>query len=240
MASSWRAVMSALGAVVLALCVLAGPYAMGVAVLLLCGVFAWGWPVLMGTPSPRGSTVTITVVAVACVVVVIAMESPAYLSIVMAFGVIGAFLQQLARTDGRENIVGAVSATVTGVVVVTSASGWVLAIMDFAGEETVITGLAVLVLASAVTAFPFRSAYGAAAAAVLGAGGGLAIGAIFPHLSLVTGAIVGLVVGGMMALSHLVLGTFPATSRWSAALGAALLPMLVLGIPIHLVAALAA
>ncbi len=232
--------MTAVGAVLLALCVLAGPYGVAAAVLLLSCGFAVGWPALMDVPAPRGSAIVIIAAAVACIGIVLVAQSPAYLSLVLAFGVIGAFLQQMARTEGRESLVAAVAATVAGVVVVVSANGWVLAAMDFAGEETVIAALAVLVIASAVTAIPFPSAYGAAAAAVIGAGAGLALGAVLPHLSLVTGAILGLVAGGMMALSHMVLGSFPAANRWHAALAAALLPILVIGIPVHLLAALAA
>lgn len=240
MASPWRAVLTAVSAVLLAASLMGGTYVVAGVIAVLSGVFAWGWPVLIEAPAARSSSLVIVAAALASVILVLMDESPVYLSLVLAFGVIGAFIQQMARTDGRHDVVNAVSATVTGVVVVTSASGWLLGMYDYAGEETLIAALAILAVASVVTAFPVPTMLVAGIAALLGAGVGMGISTIMPHVSLVSGAILGLVVGGMMALSHVVIGSFPITNRWSAAAGAALLPVLVLGVPVHLVAALAA
>lgn len=238
MASSSRAVMTALAAVLLALASLGGPYAVAAMVVILGCTFAVGWPILVAAPAQLGSSIVIGAAAIVSVAVVVITGAPAYLSLVVAFGVTAAFLQQMLRSDDRENLVGGLSTTVTGIVVVTSGSGWLLAIADRAGDETVLSALVILVLASLVTSLPSRTLIVAGVAALLGSGFGVGLGAYLPNLSISSGFLVGLVAGGMMALAHLALGAFPAVLRWSAATAAAVLPVLVLGIPIHLVASM--
>lgn len=239
MASPWRAVMTAVAAVILAGSMFGGAYVEATVLAVLGCVFAMGWPVLISAPAPRSAGIVIAISAVAAAAVVALEGSPIYLTLVLAFGVMAAFIHQMARSNGRGDLVNAVSATVAGIVVVVSSSGWILAFSSPMGDETVIAALVVLVVASAVTAMPVNSLLVAGIAALLGAGVGLGVGWYLPHLSLLTGAISGLVSGAMMSLTHVVLGGFPAVRKWGAAMAAALLPMLVLGIPIHLIGTLA-
>lgn len=238
MASPWRAVLTALGAMLLAISSLGGSYAVAVVVAALGCAFAVGWPALVGVPAQRGSSIVIAAAALAAVLVVVISHSPAYLSLVLAFGVTAAFLQQMLRRDERHRLVEGMSATVTGIVVVTSGSGWILAFSDRVGDEAILIALAALVLAAAITALPSNTLILAGVAGLTGAGFGVGFGVLMPNMTLLTGFLAGLVSGGMMALTHVVLGGFPAVNRWRVAMAAALLPVLVLGIPLHLIAAI--
>src|SRR5206468_7574638 len=86
----------------------AGRPAMLAAVLLCCGLLAAGWARLLDLPSPRGTTtVVILGGALAAVAVALTTDEPLleWLSPALAAAVIGEFVHQLARWDGRPRMV---------------------------------------------------------------------------------------------------------------------------------------
>lgn len=239
MAASTRAVLTVVAAAALAVAAFAEPWVAAVVVGILGLAFAYGWPVLTDSPAPRGSSVVIALAAVAAAAIATTLGTPARLAEVVALGVIAAFVREMLRTDGRERMVESVSSTVTGVVVVVSGAGWVLADTAFGGSETVVTASASLMVAAALTILPVPGPISASIAAVGGAGLGVSLGALVPMVGVMPGLLTGLVGGALVAFSHVLFNAFPAACRRGAATAAALLPLLALGVPVHLVAALA-
>ena len=121
----WRPLVTAsagVGAAVLAVAFLLGTVpvfvVVGIGMLLLAG----GWVLLLGLPSPRGTT---GVLAGAGLILlgggVLSMEArTSLLPGAVALAMIVEFLHQLGRRDGRPRLVESVSASVTGIGVLTS------------------------------------------------------------------------------------------------------------------------
>lgn len=238
MAAPRRAVVTAVAAATLAASAVLEPWVAAVVIAALCCVFAFGWPRLAGAPSKRGSSIVIGLAGIGAVAVALFIGTPTHLAGVVAAGIIGGFVHQMMRQDGRPRLVESVSATATGVIAVVSAAGWILAETVDGGTATILVCAAVLVSTAAVTAFRLRGGVAAAVSALVGAAVGVGVGALLPAVGLLSGSLIGFIGGGFIACSHLVLNHFPASSHRRAAIAAALLPVLVVGIPIHLVAAL--
>lgn len=238
LAASTRSILTVVGAALLSLAAVTDSWVAALVVVVLAAAFAYGWPLLTGAPAARGSSVVILLAAVAAAAVAAALGTSDRMAEVVAFGVIAAFVREMARTDGRERMVESVSGTVTGVVVVVSGAGWVLADAVPGGTEAVLVSCAGLIVAAALTILPVPGAVGAALAAVGGGAVGTALGVVLPAVGLVPGMLIGLVGGALVAFSHVLFNAFPAACRPGAATAAALLPLLAFGVPVHLVAAL--
>jgi hypothetical protein len=108
-------------AALVALTAYASPHFVTVAVALAGFVMAWGWPVLLSLPSPRGTTAVLAVgTALAAASVTLATQDPflRWVPAAMAVSVIGAFLHQLMRRDGRPRLAESVSSSVAGLAVI--------------------------------------------------------------------------------------------------------------------------
>jgi len=85
----------------------AGAPLVAVAVALAAGVNAWGWPGLLGLPSPRGTAFVLGVGSAAAIGTVLATRTEPFLKhmpAALAGAMIVAFLHQLARRDGRPRL----------------------------------------------------------------------------------------------------------------------------------------
>lgn len=231
MAASSRAVVTGGSAGVLALATWAGDAVAAAALALAAGVFGFGWPRLIDVPSKRGTSIVIGLVALAAIASAWWTGDIALLALVVAGGVIASFVHQMARRDGRPRLTETVSTTVTGILVVTAGVGWFVAAQ--AGHlQVVLLGAAALLAASGATALPARGTIAGVAAAAAGGAAGAGVGAVFPEIGPVAGLVLGVVIGVVMALSHLLFNQFPAARQRRAALAAALMPLLTLGVPV--------
>ncbi len=121
----WRAWVTAcagFGAVALAVALLLGRWPFVAAMAVAMFLLAMGWVLLLGLPSPRGTT---AVLAGAGIVLlgssVLSQElRESLLPGAVALVMIMEFIHQLARRDGRPRLVESVSASITGIVVLTS------------------------------------------------------------------------------------------------------------------------
>lgn len=101
----------------------ASPSFVALAVALGGLVLAWGWPVLLSLPSPRGTSGVLaagTVLMAASVILTRDDPFLRWLPAAMAVAVVLAFLHQLMRRDGRPRLTESVAATVAGLAVVSS------------------------------------------------------------------------------------------------------------------------
>ncbi|MDO5710980.1 MAG: hypothetical protein Q4P32_04465 [Micrococcales bacterium] len=183
----WRAWVTAsagLGATVLALALLSGRWsfvaAMAVAMLLI----AVGWVLLLGLPSPRGTT---AVLAGAGVILlgssVLSQElRESLLPGAVALAMIVEFIHQLARRDGRPRLVESVSASITGIALLTSGASVLLLAESpegVAGGVVVFGAVALASLADLGLRYGSGGPISGVVALILGAVGAGVLGAAF-------------------------------------------------------------
>ncbi len=207
-------------------------------VAVLAVVFAMGWPMVTALPSPAGSTVVVALAGGSAVAAVFATRSQPYLGnvpLVFAGALLASFLAELVRRDGRERMVESVSGTVAGALVAICGAGWIAAERTLAGDALVVAGAAALAVGAAVSAIPLREWAGAGATVVASLAGGAAVGAALGDLGLLSGALLGLAVGILLAAADALLDRLPSLERRPAAWAAGILPVTVTGILVYVV-----
>lgn len=235
---SARAVLTAALAALVAVAAFVGEVPLVVVVGVLTLALAAGWPALLGLPSPVGSAVVVALGGAGAVMTVTATAGQPLLRhvpVVAGMAVLGAFVHELARRDGRLRLVESITGTVTGLLVVISAAGWVAAGRTPGGMSLVVTAAASLAVAAVVSAVHLAGWSGAlvttGAAVVAGAG----VGAVMPDVGVVPGAVLGLATGVLVAALHVLLDGVRSLERRLAALGAVILPVLVAGVLAYVV-----
>ena len=209
-----------------------------VASIVLALAIAAGWPLLLGLPNVLGSAVVIALGGAGAVVAVTATRGQPFLRelpIVVALAVLLAFVNELARQDGRTRLVDSVSGTVTGVLVAAASAGWVAAERSPSGTALVVSGAVALAVAAAVSAVPLHSWHAPAVtigAAVLAGG---AAGAVMADFGPLVGATLGLATGILVAALHAMFDRLPALRRRAAALTVVVLPVALSGLLVYVV-----
>lgn len=238
MTNSTRAVLTSLLAAAFAVAATLGAAPLTLLTLAVVGLFAYGWPVLLDLPWRAGAT-TVLALAGAGAVAAVRLAPQAGLRdlpLVVAIGLILAFVREVLRRDGRVRLVESLSAMVGGVVIVVAGAGWLAAAQDAGGESLVVTSAACLAVAAAVSAaLPWRGWLNVVltTGAALLAGAGVA--AALPALGAGQGAWGGMVAGVLVASLHVLLEHLPDARRRDGALGAVTLPILVGGMLIYIV-----
>ncbi|NLE70675.1 MAG: hypothetical protein GX609_01080 [Actinomycetales bacterium] len=206
--------------------------------ILLALAVAAGWPLLLGLPNVLGSAVVIALGGAGAVVAVTATRGQPFLRelpIVIALAILLAFVNELARQDGRARLVDSVSGTVAGVLVAAASAGWVAAERSPSGTALVVSGAVALAFASAVSVVPLHSWHAPAVtigAAVLAGGGA---GAAMQEFGLVVGGTLGLAMGVLVAALHALFDRLPALRRRAAALTVVVLPVALSGLLVYVV-----
>lgn len=194
-----------LGGAVTAALVILGAYAgndvSAYAVLLAGLALAWGWPLLLNLPRPTGSSL---VLAAACVgmagVVVFSGDDDGMqaLSVVLAVGLVMAFLHQLVRTDGRAELTASLAGVALGLVLLASGMLCAGAASYDQGDAAVAVALGAAVLglfADAVLPAKHAVEWSWPASVLLGVVAGLVVGLVDGNLSLNILLLTGLVAG---------------------------------------------
>lgn len=247
MEASTRAVLTAVLAAVVATVSFAGgipaladlgEWPVVVTAILLALVIAVGWPALLGLPNVLGSAVVIALGGAGAVVAVTATRGQPFLRempVVLALAILLAFVNELARQDGRRRLVDSVAGTVTGVLVATAAAGWVAAERAPGGTSLVVSGAVALAVGAAVSAVPLGDWLGATVttgSAVLAGG---AVGVVMSDMDLVIGGLLGLATGILVAALHVLFDRLPALHQRVAASAVVVLPVAVSGILVYVV-----
>lgn len=217
-------------------------YATDELLLALCGVvviaFAGGWPHLASSPSVMGSRAVITLGGLGAVAAIWFTPGEPYLRalpLVFALAIVLAFVHELIRVDGRLRLVESVSATVTGVLIATSAAGWIAAGRTPGATDIVVTGAVTLAAASVLAALSLRPVLAAAATAGTAAAVGMGLGFVLPLMSPTSGALIGFSVGILQVTLHALFDRLPSLEgRW-AAVAAIMLPVTVTGTLVYVV-----
>lgn len=214
------------------------PTALAVVVLLVVVAFGLGWPSLLALPSPRGSAAVVLATGVLSLVVVLLAGTLQPLIAVLAFGVIAAFVHEMGRGEHRPLLTESLAGTVTGLVAASSAAGWVVTAVGEQGDAVVLASAAALAGSALMTALPWDPRVTGALAIAAGGLAGLAVGLLAPSLGAVTGATVGAGVGLLTASLEVVFARYPAGRRPLAGSTIAVIPVVVVGIPVYGVAVL--
>ncbi|EYR63930.1 hypothetical protein N866_17025 [Actinotalea ferrariae CF5-4] len=235
---STRAVLTAAIAAGVAAAAFVGQLPLVVVAGLLTVLLALGWPVLLDLPNPLGSGVVIALVGLGSVLAVTVSTGATLLWLVptvVALGVLLAFVAELLRQDGRLRLVESVTGTVTGLLVVSAASGWVAALRAPGDTALVITGAAALAVSAAVSAVHLGVRTGALVTTAAGVITGAAVGSVMPGLSILPGLALGFATGLLVAALHVLLAGVGTLCRFLAAVAAVVLPVLLGGILVYVV-----
>jgi len=209
-----------------------------VAAVLLALVIAIGWPRLLGLPNPLGSSSVVALGGVGAVITVTATQGAPYLRnlpAVVALAILLAFVNELARQDGRTHLVDSVAGTVTGVLVATASAGWVASVRAPEGTSLVVSGAVALAVAAAVSAVPLGGLLGAAVTTGGAVVGGGAVGAVMPTLGLAAGLTLGLATGILVSALHAMFDRVPALKGRLAAWTVIVLPVALSGVLVYVV-----
>lgn len=199
----------------------------------ICVLFSIGWPSLLGLPARRGAVVVLLLTSAAAVTVVEITDDVAWAALVLAGSVLAAFINELARRDGRPRLVESVSGVVAGCTVVVGGVGWLAMGTGGAQVGLVLIGSVTLAVAAAITAAPIPAPYSAITTIVATAVVGLVIGYLLINVGMTTGVLVGLSAGLLIATVHHLFGQFPASGRVFPALSGAMLAVAVAGLPVY-------
>lgn len=239
MSVSTRAVLTAAAAALVAVAAYGGRIPVVLAAGVLALVVAVGWPVLLDLPNRLGTSVVIALSGVGAVVTVAATQDRPVLRglpVVVAVAVGLAFVNELARRDGRLRLVESVTGTVTGVLVATAAVGWIAAEHSIGGDSPAVTGAVALAVAAAVSAIPLGTWPGAVLTTVAAVAAGSVLGTALPEQGAVAGGVLGLAIGVLVASLTVLFDRVPALERRTAAVAAVVVPVSVSGILVYVVA----
>lgn len=193
------------GGVVTAALVILGAYAgndVSAYAALAAGLaLSWGWPLLLGLPRPTGISLVLAAASVGMGgVVVFSGEEDGMqaLCVVLAVGLVLAFLHQLVRTDGRAELTASLAGCSFGLVLLASGMFAAGAAPYDQGDAAVAVALSASALGLLVEAVvPARHAleWSLPASVLLGVLAGLVIGLVDGNLSLNVLLLTGLLAG---------------------------------------------
>ncbi|MEP6798191.1 MAG: hypothetical protein ABI890_08590, partial [Lapillicoccus sp.] len=203
-------------------------------------VLAWGWPVLLGSPSPTWSGVVVGLGAVsipATAGLTPDADQLRWLPVALGAALILGFLQQLLRRD-RTRLTEGIATTVAGLAIATSGAPLAVVPAYRDGADFVLAAMAALVLAALVEQL---SRIGSVQRWVLlpvlvaGAVGGLAVAQLTDsRLTVLSGVLVGL---GVALVSHVlrrVLSVLPTARALPSALASGAASLLSVGVVVYL------
>ena len=224
-----------------------------IVVCLLVPLTAQGWPALVRSQHDQGGTAVVTLTGLTAAVAVALRRDYGAAGVVMALSVLAAFLTQMARQDGRKDLVEDLSATVAGNLIMVSGAAW-CALTPGLADPAVIVPCALALFAGAlltvleVRATTLEALTLTVPALVAGVAGGVlaAVGFFGPgHTGLqqelqsaAACVIVGFVAGVLMASANRVLWTHRWVPGGRAAVASAIVPILALGAPVYVIARL--
>lgn len=207
----------------------ASPDFVALAVALAGLVVAWGWPQLLSLPSPRGTTTVLVVGTVLMTGTMLLTRAEPYLQwmpAAMAVAVIAAFLHQLMRRDGRPRLTESVSASVTGLAIISAGIALAPVPQFLNGEDALaatMAGLGVGVLADPLIKVRRLRQWALFVSMFIGGAAGMAVSFAAGHPEPWPAALLGLLAAAVSHAARRVMAVLPATAipRAQLAVGAA-------------------
>jgi hypothetical protein len=215
-------------------------YSYSVLVALAVGliglVLAWGWPVLLALPSPRGTTTVLAIGAVSCVAAAALMRQEPFLEWIpaaLAVSLVAAFLHQLLRRDGRPRLTESVAATGAGLAILSIGVAYIPLPRTLGGEQTLAAAMAALAVSAVADlalgsrrlrpwALPIAMVLGGVAAAVVSILDGRPMPA--------PAALIGLLIAGIAHATRRIMAVLPSMASARSQLTSGAASVLVCGV----------
>ena len=219
----------------------ASPGFVAVSVALAGLVLAWGWPQLLSLPSPRGTSTVLAVGTVLMTAAVLLTDEAPYLQwmpAAMAVSVIVAFLHQLMRRDGRPRLAESVSASVTGLAVISAGIALAPIPEVLHGDHALaaaMAGLGLGVLADPLIKVPRLRQWALFISMVLGGLAGMLVSVVADHPRLWPAALLGLFSAAVSHAARRVMAVLPATAMARAQLAVGASSSLLVGVVAYVV-----
>lgn len=236
---------AALG-LLLALSAGSGPIPTALALAFTGVVLAWGWPVLLGCPSARSTSLLVGTGAVAVSgTVALTDEEPflRWVPVAVAVSVIAAFLHQLGRRDGRPGLAHGVATSVSGLALA-AAGAPLAALPSYPGTAPYVvaamTALSVAALVellgrwNALNRWPAANQWLAVPVVVLGAASAVAAAGLVHGIPLAAAASIGALVAGVSHALRRAFLALPGARGLQARMAAAAGSVLVVGVVVYL------
>ena len=217
----------------------ASPEFVSVAVALAGFVLAWGWPLLLSLPSPRGTMAVLGLGTVLMTAAVLLTQDDPYLRwmpAALAVAVIAAFLHQLLRRDGRPRLTESVAATTSGLAVISSGIALAPVAQVMNGNHALaaaMTGLAVGALADPLIGLKRFRAWALFIAMACGGGAALLVSLFAGALRPGPAALLGLLAAAVSHAARRIMAVLPATSMPRAQLATAASASMLVGVVTH-------
>jgi hypothetical protein len=213
----------------------ASPRFVALAVALGGLVLAWGWPVLLGLPSPRGTTTVLSLgVGLTSATVFLTRDEPYlhWMPAAMAVAVIAAFAHQLLRRDGRPRLTESVASVVAGLAIVSSGAAFAPIPQYLYGEHglaAAMAGLAVGALADPLISVPRLRQWALFIAMFAGGVAALGVALVAGEPTAGAAALLGLLAAAISHAARRVLAPLPSAPLPRAQLASALAASLLVG-----------
>ncbi|WP_029069082.1 hypothetical protein [Jonesia quinghaiensis] len=228
---STRAVLTAAAAAGLAAGAFLGELPFIAALALIAFLFAYGWRPLLRLPS-GGSTLIVVLSSLGGLAVVWATEDEPwlrFLPLVLAMGVLLAFIAEMLRPYPRLRLVDSLIGTVTGIVVGVSSAAWLATYRLEGGVELVVACTVGLAVASAVAATPLAGSLALLASVGAATVSAAAVAIVMPELTWVSGVSIGVLAGIIVGALQLLFDKLPQLKTRRSSFSVITLPLAVTG-----------
>ena len=219
----------------------ASPQFVALAVALGGLVLAWGWPLLLSLPSPRGTSAVLAIGTVLMTGTALATRDEPYLQwmpAALAVSVIVGFLHQLLRRDGRPRLTESLAATTSGLAIIAAGTAVAPIPHVLAGEHALaatMAGLGVGVLADPCVSIRRLRQWALFISMILGGGAALLVSVVAGEPMLGPAGLLGLLAAAISHAARRVLAPLPATAMPRAQLAAAAASSLLVGVVAYVV-----
>jgi len=199
-------------------------------------VLAWGWPTLLGLPSPRGTSAVLSVGTVLMTAAVLLTRDEPYLEwmpAAMAVATIVAFLHQLMRRDGRPRLTESVAASATGLAVLAAGTAYAPIPQVLHGEHALaatMAGLAVGALADPLISVRRLRQWALFIAMFIGGAAAMLVALLASEPLPAVAALLGILAAGISHAARRVVAPLPAAPLPRAQLAGAAAASLLVGV----------
>ena len=213
----------------------------GLALAFLGIVLGWGWPILLGAPSPVVTSVIISIGAVAVEAAAGLTRTEPFLRwvpVAAAVSMLAAFLHQILRRGGRTRVTYGAATTISGLALATTGAPLAVLPAYRSGDDYVLAAGAALALAALVELlgrWPRWHRWLLLPVTVAGAAGAMVVALAVGDVPLLAAAILGVLVAAVSHALRRVLTPLPGAAALQARMAMGAASVLVVGVVVYLV-----
>jgi len=234
MSGNFRAVVTATAAAGIGVTTFTPRSLFEITVAAIAVVVALGWAPLLPRMGRRlPITIILVVVALVAAFLVRLTHAVAWLAPIVASALIAIFLAQLFRRE-RTGLVDQVAGHLTGAVIVASGAGWLAVDPGEIGSALTLTASVCLATPAIVTALPINPRLAVWISIIAATGVGVGMGYGLAEITLLTGVLIGLAAGLIVAAVHYLFGEYSDSDAALPSLAGALIAVAVSGVPVYI------